>query len=248
MTYIAFNDRGQVAYWVKFPEASAQSIATLLREHGEMTKEAAQTLVTVSATWAMLTITLEWGTDKPFVAGKGSTHVALRLDGVSRLKVFDIRSWNGLVRPPLPGPDDPVGSSSLLRAISGGAALSGFHFSRTLFPEVDRETELPLPAAAKPDALTLAQQIWSYVVKKLAIVKLGDHTERDSMGSTNLGTMFKVTSLLLAQGALCKYVLCGINEFQFVFVAGKTLCTWDLGLARRVGFYPRLRSKRSMYL
>jgi hypothetical protein len=215
------------------------SIVTLLRQQGDMTKETAQMLIGVAASWAGFKITLECGEDA-FVVGEGDNHVVLCAR--ANFKEFDIRSPTGLVQPPPLSPQDPVFSSSLLRAISGGASLLSFEFSCTVFPEEHRELAMPLPAAAKPDALTLAHSIWSAVVSKLPELKLADHTEKDSMGNTNLGSMFKVTSLLMAQGALCKYILCVINEFHVCFLACKILCTWGPGLARRLGFCPRLRS------
>jgi hypothetical protein len=215
------------------------SIVTLLRQQGAMTKETAQMLIGVAASWAGFKITLDCGEDA-FVVGEGDNHVVLCAR--ANFKEFDIRSPTGLVQPPPLSPQDPVFSSSLLRAISGGASLSSFEFSCTVFPEEDRELAMPLPAAAKPDALTLAHSIWSAVVSKLPELKLADHMEKDSMGNTNLGSMFKVTSLLMAQGALCKYILCVINEFHVCFLACKILCTWGPGLARRLGFCPRLRS------
>jgi hypothetical protein len=216
-----------------------QSVATLLRHQGGMTKEAAQVLMNVAATWAGLKIILECGDDEPLVAGGGNVHIELSCRGVA-FKDFDIRTTTGLVRPPPLGPQDPVCSSSLLRAISGGATLSLFEFSRTVFPEKDRELAMPLPAAGKPDALTIAQGIWSTVLKKEPSVKLADHTDKDAMGSTNLGSMFKVASLLMAQGALCKYILCVINEFQLVFLSEQNLVYVGAGIGRTAWLFPLL--------
>ena len=206
------------------------SVVTLLRYQGGMTKEAAQLLMSVSATWAGFTITLECGEDVPFVAGEGNVHVVLC--GSADFMEFVIRSPTGLVRPPPLTPQDPVFSSSLLRAISGGASLSGFEFSCTVFPEADRELAMPLPAAAKPEALTIAHGIWSFVVSKVPAVVLADHTDKDSMGNTNLGSMFKVTSLLMAQGALCKYILCVINAFQLVFLSEQHIVYVGSGIGK----------------
>ena len=193
----------------KLPIDANQSVATLVRHQGGMTKEAAQLLVNVAATWAGLVITLGFFGDQPLEAtgihGNRPVHVVLRGRKVGKFNEFDIESPTGFVLPPSPGPLDPVCSNSLLRAISGGASLSDFEFPCTVFPEEDRSFAMPLPAAAKSDAFTIAQSIWSTVVSKLPRVKLADHTEKDAMGNTNLGTMFKVTSVLLAQGVLCKY-------------------------------------------
>ena len=203
-----YNDRVQVALWSNFPEDGVQSIATLVREQGAMTQEAAEVLVQVAATWAGLTISLQWAKDQPFVTGDGLVvQAALCLRSVSK---FDIRIQTTLVSSPQENPLDPVCSSALLRAISGAASLLRIAFPSTVLPEQDKEVALVLPAAAKPLALTIAQNIWSAVKSALPQVKLGDHTDKDAMGSTNLGSMFKVTSLLVAQGILCKYILCAI--------------------------------------
>ena len=203
-----YNDRVQVALWSNFPEDGVQSIATLVREQGAMTQEAAEVLLQVAAKWAGLTISLQWAKDQPFVTGDGLVvQAALCLRSVSK---FDIRIQTTLVSSPQENPLDPVCSSALLRAISGAASLLRIAFPSTVLPEQDKEVALVLPAAAKPLALTIAQNIWSAVKSALPQVKLGDHTDKDAMGSTNLGSMFKVTSLLVAQGILCKYILCAI--------------------------------------
>ena len=213
--------------------AEVASIATLLREKGKMTKEVAQLLVSVVATWAGLKITLECRRDQPLVIGKnGGVHVVLRVCAGAQFNEFNIRSTTGLVKAPPLAHGDPVCSVSLLRAISGGLSLTDFELPPTVFAEENREFTMPLSAAAKPDALVIAQSIWSNVLSNLPVIKLADNTELDAMGNLNLGTMFKVTSLLLAQGALSKYILCVIHEFQFVFLSGQNVVYVGSGIGK----------------
>ena len=236
------NNCGQVALWLKFPDlhypmnmhtAQVASIATLLREKGKMTKEVAQGWMSVVVAWAGLKITLEYRRDQPLVIGKnGGVHVVLRVCAGAQFNEFNIRSSTGLVKAPPLAHGDPVCSVSLLRAISGGLSLTDFELPPTVFAEGNREFTMPLSAAAKPDALAIAQSIWSTVQSNLPGIKLADHTELDAMGSLNLGTMFKVTSLLLAQGALSKYILCVIHEFQFVFLSGQNVVYVGSGIGK----------------
>ena len=58
-----------------------------------------------------------------------------------------------------------------------------------------------------PDALSLVHSIWNKVAQQVPEVALADHTDTDSMGSTNHGSMFKLCNVLLAQGVLRKYRL-----------------------------------------
>ena len=96
---------GQVVLWAKFPDlncpsmpkvdrAQNQSVATLVRHQGGMTKEAAQLLVNVA--WAGLVITLEFFGDQPLEAtgipGNRPVHVVLRGRKVGKFNEFDIES------------------------------------------------------------------------------------------------------------------------------------------------------------
>jgi len=202
-----------------------------------MTKESAELLVRVVATWAGLKISLCCGRyQPPFITGDGDVHVVLSVCGGLTFKEFAIRSTsvslNGLVRAPPLASGDPVSSTSLLRALSGAASLKDFEFPATVFPEAARSFSMPLPVAAKPDALVIAQSVWSNVVSKLPHIKLADHTDLDAMGNTNLGSMFKVTSLLQAQGALCKYILCVIHEFRLVFLSAQNVVYVGSGIGK----------------
>lgn len=123
---------------------------------------------------------------------------------------FSIVTQTGLVSAPLEVKSDPESSNFVLRAIAGAASLTGYEFPNTVYPELllsCTDFRMPLPQVAKPDALAIAQMIWNKVKQKVPQAETADHTEKDSMGTTNLGSMFKVCSLLLAQGALCKYRL-----------------------------------------
>jgi hypothetical protein len=249
----------QVTLWENFPDydcprvpsmdgAGIQSVATHLRDRGSLTTESAHLLADVAAWWAGVKVTLACDGQEPFEAGNLDARVVLVLNHGKSLESFDIKSEIGLVHAPQRSARDPVSSNCLLRAIAWAASLAKFGFPCTVYPEEACELALPLPLAAKPIALTIAQCIWNRVTAKVPGVKLGDHTEKDSMGSTNLGTMFKVCSLLLAQGALCKYRLSVIAWLlTMFFLAIKMLCTWVLGLASRLGFSPRLRNRISKY-
>jgi hypothetical protein len=215
--------------------ALVQSIGTLLKDKGEMTEEAAELLVRVVTTWAGLRIVLDWGRDQQAFITGDVTDVNVVVCGGLKFKEFAIRTTSvshGLVSAPPLAPGDPVSSTSLLRAISGAASLKDFEFPATVFPEANRNISIPLPVSAKPDALVLAQSIWCNVVSKLPHIKLADHTDLDAMGNLNLGSMFKVTSVLEAQGALSKYILCVIHEFQLVFLSGQNVVYVGSGIGK----------------
>jgi hypothetical protein len=196
--------------WANFPESEVKtsvekarfaSVATVFREKGKLTPEAAHMLVGVVSQWAGINITLQ---SLP-TSSVGALEInILYIPGIVE---FDIQSSAGLVRAPSLASQDPASSNSLLRSIAGGAALLNLEFPPTVFPERSADIALPLPQSAKPEALILAQSIWTRVTTNVPGTALGDHTEQDSMGTTNLGTVFKLCSVLLAQGALCKYIL-----------------------------------------
>ncbi len=210
------------------------SIASLLRDKGTMTKEASHLLASAAATWAGVKITLECAGGQAIVAGAedAAVRVVLCARSVAEFEHFDIMSQNGLVAVPPLAPLDPVCSTSLLRAISGAVSLVDFDFACTVFQEQGRGFTMPLVMGAKPYALSIAQSIWSSVAKQVPQVGLADHTDKDSMGTMNLGTMFKVVSLLLAQGAICKYILYMIHEFQFVFLSGQNVVYVGSGIGK----------------
>ena len=196
--------------WANFPEsegstsvdkARSASVATVFREKGELTTEAARMLLAVASQWAGINITLQ---SFPTLSVSAREFNILHIPGVIG---FDIQSSAGLVSAPSLASRDPACSNSLLRAIAGGAALLNLELQPTVFPERSADIALPLPQSAKPEALILAQSIWARVSANVPVTALGDHTDLDSMGTTNLGTVFKLCSLLLAQGALCKYIV-----------------------------------------
>ena len=176
--------------WGNFPEsevtspsidkARKASVATLFREKGELTHEAVQVLVDVAAQWAGIKISLERApqnqvTEPRFVGGvqNEDVNVCLCVRGAE----FDIDTPEGLLRVPPTTSRDPVCSNSLLRAIAAGASLAKLEFPGTVYPERSGDIALPLPLAAKPDALTLAQKIWARVATLVPGVTLGDHRE-----------------------------------------------------------------------
>lgn len=217
-----------------FPvDVNTQSAVTHVRSRGEMTREVAEYLLRVVASWAACKITLKCGNKQEVEAGTGAVNVVCVCND-ENFTEFYIKTPEGLVSPVTQRPSDPKWSDcALLRAITGAASLLQFEFPRTVFPEgYNERLDLPLPAAAKPDALTIAQSIWRDAVQKVPQVKLADHTELDSMGSLNLGSMFKVTSVLAAQGALCKYILCVINQFQLLFLSDDNIVYVGSGIGR----------------
>jgi hypothetical protein len=197
----------QVALWTNFPdsecagidEARIQSIATLLRESGEFTEEANKILVMVVAQWLNIEINLRY-TDY------NSPNFAAGINLLVRESTqFDIMTSFGRVIPPPLASSDPYCSVSIIRAIAGAVCFVACNVPATVYQETN--CLLTLILTAKPNHLILAQNIWNQVLKDYPQVKLGDHTVDDSMGSINFGTMFKVCSLLKAQGALDKYIL-----------------------------------------
>jgi hypothetical protein len=197
--------------WGNFPESEGStsiekarfaSVATVFREKGKLTTEAAQVVVDVASRWAAIKITLQKAQNWPRFGAHDFN--ILHVPGVTE---FDIESSAGLVSAPSLASRDPACSNSLLRAIAGGAALLNWEFPPTVFPELNADISLPLPQSAKPEALILAHSIWARVSTNVPETALGDHTEQDSMGTTNLGTVFKLCSLMLAQGTLCKYIV-----------------------------------------
>jgi hypothetical protein len=191
---------------------SIMSIVSLLREKGGLTEPASRLLALVAARWGSIKIIIQSG-QQPFVAGgtNRATEIvlSLRRDMLGTC-TFAIISQDRLVSAPLEAPRDPGCSNSILRAIAGAVTLAGFEFSRTVYPELAgtcSEFTMPLSQASKPDALALAQNIWTKVASQVPRAGMCDHTDKDSMGTTNLGTMFKVCNMLKAQGALTKYRL-----------------------------------------
>lgn len=195
-------------------DGKLQSIICLVREKGRLTAPAAQTLAHVAAQWAKIKITIQSGTSV-FVTGSANTaaEVVLRVRHPGELEsdfIFDIVFQYGLQIAPLEAPSDPGCSILLLRAIAGAASLVGFGFPRTVYPGQAAscvDLTMPLLQSVKPDALSLAHSIWNKVAQQVPEVALADHTDTDSMGSTNLGSMFKLCNVLLAQGVLRKYRL-----------------------------------------
>jgi len=196
-------------------DGTLQSIVSLVREKGRLTAPAAQTLAHVVAQWARIRITIQSGVSV-FVAGGTNTAAEVVLRVRPRLSfaavdsdfIFDIMFQFGLQIAPLEAPSDPGCSILLLRAIAAAAALAGFEFPRTVYPAQAAscvDLTMPLLQSVKPDALSLAHSIWSKVAQQVPEMALADHTDKDSMGSTNLGSMFKVCNVLLAQGVLRKY-------------------------------------------
>ena len=198
--------------WAKFPESEGStsvekarlaSVATVFREKGELTTEASQMLVDVASHWAGINIKLQ---NFPTLS-VDAREFNILYDYGPGSDEFHIQSSAGLISAPSLASRDPACSNSLLRAIAGGAALLNLELQPTVFPERSADIALPLPQSAKPEALILAQSIWARVSANVPVTALGDHTDLDSMGTTNLGTVFKLCSLLLAQGALCKYIV-----------------------------------------
>ena len=231
-------------------DGKLQSIVSLVREKGRLTAPAAQTLAHVVAQWARIKITIQSG-KSVFVAGSANTatEVFLCVRPAVELEsdfIFDIIFQSGLQIAPLEAPSDPGCSIHLLRAIAEAASLVGFGFPRTVYPAQAAscvDLTMPLLQSVKPDALSLAHSIWNKVAQQVPEVVLADHTDLDSMGSTNLGSMFKLCNVLLAQGVLRKYRLNVIPcILTMCFLVDKTLCTWVQGPAKRLGFYPRLRN------
>ena len=251
MSIHCIHNREQVALWSNFPEfpcdsmrekkqAHVQSIATHVRDQGDMTKASAQLLADVAARWAGVKITLEPGRGQSPEAGAADAHVVLCVRGGAKFNEFDIKSPTGLVRAPPLASQDPVCSTSLLRAIAGGVSLSGLELPRTVYTEQGHEFALPLPVAAKPNALAIAQSIWSNVETVLPHVRLADHTDKDAMGTMNLGSMFKVIGLLMAQGALCKYIIYVIHEFQLVFLSDQNVVYVGSGIGKTAWLFSTL--------
>ena len=196
--------------WAKFPESEGStsvekarfaSVATVFREKGKLTTEASQMLVDVASHWAGINIKLQIF---PTLSVDAREFNILHDRGSDE---FHIQSSARIISAPSLASRDPACSNSLLRAIAGGAALLNLELQPTVFPERSADIALPLPQSAKPEALILAQSIWARVSANVPVTALGDHTDLDSMGTTNLGTVFKLCSLLLAQGALCKYIV-----------------------------------------
>ena len=196
--------------WANFPESEAKtseekarfaSVTTVFREKGKLTTEASQMLVDVASHWAGINIKLQFS---PTLSVDAREFNILHDRGSDE---FHIQSSARIISAPSLASRDPACSNSLLRAIAGGAALLNLEFPPTVFPERSADVALPLPQCVKPEALILAQSIWARVSANVPVTALGDHTDLDSMGTTNLGTVFKLCSLLLAQGALCKYIL-----------------------------------------
>ena len=188
------------------------SIVSLLRERGTLTVPASQLLAHVAARWASIKITIQSG-QHAFVAGGTNSAVEVVLSASTDTIgtcIFAINSQDRFVRAPLEAQSDPGCSNSLLRAIAGAVTLTGFEFSRTVYAEhagTCIDFSMPLPQSSKPDALALAQIIWNKVATQVPRARMCDHTDKDSMGTTNLGSMFKVCNMLMAQGALSKYRL-----------------------------------------
>ena len=191
---------------------SIMSIVTLLREKGRLTVPASQTLAHVAARWENIKITIQSG-QNAFVAGgtNRATEVVLSFStDTLGTCMFAIISQDQLVSAPREAPSDPGCSNSVLRATAGAVTLAVFEFSRTVYPEVAAsitDFTMPLSQSSKPDALVLAHKIWNKVASQVPRAGMCDHTDKDSMGTTNLGTMFKIGNMLKAQGALSKYGL-----------------------------------------
>jgi hypothetical protein len=191
---------------------SIMSIVSLLRAKGGLTVPASRLLAHVAARWGSIKITIQSG-QQAFVAGgtNRATEIVLSFStDTLGTCMFAIIYQDRLVSAPLEAPRDPGCSNSILRAIAGAVTLAGFEFSRTVYPELAgscTDFSMPLCQASKPDALALAQNIWNKVASQVPQASMCDHTDKDSMGTTNLGTMFKVCNMLMAQGALSKYRL-----------------------------------------
>jgi hypothetical protein len=243
--------------WSNFPEnekvlssidkASLASASTLFREKGVLTEEAAGTMAKVLAQWANIKISLQWAVSGTvFIANQlcEGTHVFLCRQGVDKFAIKDVSApsnTHSIFCAPQLTSGDPVCSNSLIRAIAGGASLNQIDFPRSVYPEHPMEFSLPLSAACKPDGLARAQKIWAHVEQKLPSLRLGDFTDQDSMGTTNLGTVFKVCSLLLCQGVLRKYVLYFDSmTFQHVFLSNQNVVYVGSGIGKSAWLFSTL--------
>ena len=220
------------------------SVATFFREKGVLTEEAAGMIAHVLARWAGIKISLQWAVSGTRFIGNRlneGCHVFLCRHGVDEFDIRDPSNTPSLFSAPPLTSGDPVCSNSLLRAIAGGASLDKFDFPRSVYPETSFDFNLPLPAACKPDGLVRALIIWKQVERQVPSVKMGDHTDEDSMGTTNLGTVFKVCSLLLCQGVLCKYVVyCDSMAFQHVFFSNQNVVYVGSGIGKTAWLFSTL--------
>lgn len=228
-----------------------ESVATLLRERGSLTKVAAKLLADEVGQWALVKIDLrfeDYAHTEAIVVGATDAAVEVVLCKLDYLGYgeFDIKSSFGLVSAPIESPTDPNCSICLLRAIAGAVSIQGFKFPDTVYPEVGcSDLSMPLPLAAKPEALSIAQSIWAKVAQQVPAVTLGDHTEKDSMGTTNLGSMFKVCSVLLAQGALCKYRVHVIPLIlTMCFFSGQNVVCAGTGIGKTSWLVPTLAQRK----
>ena len=240
--------------WGNFPDNEAArslmdkgllaSVATFFREKGVLTEEAAGMIADVLARWAGIKISLQWAVSgTAFIANQltEGPHVFLCRHGVDEFDIRDPPNSPSLFSAPPLTSGDPVCSNSLLRAIAGGASLNKFDFPRSVNREASFDFSLPLPAACKPDGLVRAQKIWDHVETKVPSVALGDYTDLDSMGTTNLGTVFKVCSVLLSQGVLCKYVVyCDSMTFQHVFLSDQNVVYVGSGIGKTAWLFSTL--------
>ena len=180
-----------------------QSVVTLLRDKGILTRESVGLLVGVIAEWAKFNITLVCDGER-LALGSGDGGFTVVLHVHHGYADFEIGTQDGIICAPNMKITDPFCSFNLLRAVAGGASLGAFQFPRSVYPERACTLSLTLPLAAKPPALMEARSIWETTKTKVPSTTLATHTDLDSMGSTNIGTMFKACSLMKAQGNLCR--------------------------------------------